>query len=575
VSDLPADKRWTFLRIGLIAAILLSYSPLYTAEFTCWDDSYNVAQNARLSPPTWENVGYYWAHSAYDIYIPVTYTVWAGIARIAYVDSPDANGSHLNSYLFHGANVVVHAGSALLVLEILRRLRFNAWAAGIGASVFAMHPIQVEAVGWVAGMKDVLAGMLSLAAILLNLPQSDPPSNLKPRTSLSFIFATLCVTLAMLAKPIAMMTPLIAIAIDLCLLGRFRPRVLIWFVPAIMCAIIARLAQPAAFAGIVVPLWARPTIAGDSIAFYLYKLVWPVKFCVDYGRTPRETLASHCPYLTALVPLAIAVVLWIKRRAIPAVVIGAVIILLGILPVSGLVPFDFQIYSTVADHYFYLPMFGVAMIVASALNSKQIRALAVVVIALLGVQSWRQSLTWKDSISLFSHALEVNPRSWTSHDNLARAALQAGKIDEAKAQCLAAIAINPNVGVTYDKLAVCLAAEGKEPEAIDAYRTAARLQETDPTAWAGLGDLLSKAGDRTGAIDAYTHAVDATPLDANLQVNLASLLAEDGEFDRAIETYRTALRINPKSPEAIEGLARAEKDKQERVEPQMNTDEHR
>ena len=116
-------------------SVLLAYSPLYTAEFTCWDDSYNVAENPRFNPPTLASVGYYWTHPAYDIYIPVTYTVWAAIVRVAYVASPDASGSHLNSYLFHTANVLLHAGAGLMVLGILRRLRFGAWAAGIGAMV--------------------------------------------------------------------------------------------------------------------------------------------------------------------------------------------------------------------------------------------------------------------------------------------------------------------------------------------------------------------------------------------------------------------------------------------------------
>ena len=268
--------------------------------------------------------------------------------------------------------------------------------------------------------------------------------------------------------------------------------------------------------------------------------------------------------------------LWGKRRAMPLAVAGAMVFLLGLLPVSGLVRFDFQIYSTVADHYLYLPMFGVAIIVAALVRGKAVRVFAFVVIGIFAIQTWMQSQTWKDSTSVFTHAVDVNPRSWMSHDNLARAALRNGKIDDAKAECLAAIAINPNVGVVYDKLAVCLDAEGREAEAIDAYRTATRLQASDPTGWAGLGDLLSKTGDRAGAIDAYSYAVSANPQDANLQINLASLFAEDRQFQRAIETYESALRINPRSPQAIEGLAKAMREEKNKENlPQMNTDEHR
>jgi tetratricopeptide (TPR) repeat protein len=566
------------LRIGLVVAILLAYSPLFTADFTVWDDTYNVAENARLSPPTWQSVGHYWTHFAYDLYIPVTYTVWAAIARLAYVQTPDGSGSHLNPYLFHTANVVVHIGSTLLVFEILRKLlrapwpRGNApagpppWAAAIGALVFAVHPIQVETVGWVAGMKDLLAGFFSFLAIWLYLPNEpgDPKSEISvPR----FAVATVAVTLAMLSKPIAVVTPLMALAIDLLLLKRFRPRLLVWFIPAAACAVAAKLAQPAAYPQLNLPFWAHPPIAGDSIAFYLLKLVWPLKLGVDYGRTPQETLASHWPYLTALIPLLIAVVLWVKWRRIPFVATGAVLFVLGMLPVSGIVRFDFQIYSTVADHYLYLPMLGVAIIVAAIARRKALRPILAIILVLFSVQTFLQARTWKDSVTLFSHALEVNPRSWMSHDNVAAGYLLLERPEDAKPHCLAALALKPDVALTYDKLGMCLHLEGKNADAIEAYRTATRLDPSDSQAWAALGDLLLNAGDRKGAIDAYEHGIRADPNAADLLVNLASTLAEDGQLDRAIELYKSALKINPNSPEALEGLARATTEQHKRKSP--------
>ena len=358
------------------------------------------------------------------------------------------------------------------------------------------------------------------------------------------------------------------------------------------------------------PLWARPIIAGDAIAFYLYKLIWPLKLAVDYGRTPRETLASGWAYVTALVPLAMAIVLWRKRRAWPIVCAGAVVFVQGMLPVSGLVRFDFQIYSTVADHYLYLPMLGVAMIVAAVLahgeltvaatHASQRRSagddrraeatggneavplaktrlsliLCIVVISLLAVRTWLQAQTWKDSTALFSHALEVNPNSWMSHDNLAAALLRQGRSADAKVQALAEIAIKPDVAVAYDKLAACLHMEGNDPQAIDAYRKATQLQSNDATAWAGLADIFINHGDRAGAIDAYTHAVAANPDDADLLVNYASSLAEDGQLQRAIEAYQSALKIKPDSPQALAGLAKATEEKDRKEKPQIK-DEHR
>src|SRR4051812_26018303 len=120
--DVRERRIFMALRIALVASVLLAYSPLFTAEFTVWDDWFNVVENPRLNPPTISGVAFYWTHPAFDLYIPMTYTLWAGLALVGYVNQPDAWGSHLNSYVFHAANIFVHIGAALLVLEILRRL---------------------------------------------------------------------------------------------------------------------------------------------------------------------------------------------------------------------------------------------------------------------------------------------------------------------------------------------------------------------------------------------------------------------------------------------------------------------
>jgi Flp pilus assembly protein TadD len=499
--------------------------------------------------------------------------------------------------VFHAANVLLHAGTALVVLEILRRVagaqsrgnapaRSVAFGAWVGAMVFALHPVQVEAVAWVAGLKDVAAGLFSLVAIWLYFseeghegrpPAARDPSARRHEGKIRFVLATVSLILAMLAKPIAMMTPFIALVIDWMLRRRFRWQLLIWFALAIGCAVIAKWSQPAPFAGIVVPLWQRPFVAGDALAFYLFKILWPVRLGVDYGRTPVERLGSHWPYLTSLVPVALAIVLWIKRRTWRPVLAGAIVFVLGLLPILGLVPFDFQIYSTVADHYLYLPMLGIAIIIAfavsrwSQVNGAHPTIGVVILVVVLGFCTFLQAMTWKDSLSLFNHALEVNPRSWMAHVNLASALNRSQRPQDAEAEARAALAIRSDIAVTYDNLAAALRLQGKTQEAIDAYRRATALDPKDSLAWTGLGHLLSNQGDLTGAIDVYLHAVDTNPYDPDARINLASALAEQGQLERAIELYQSALKLKPNSPEAMAGLKKAK----EEISHRSGTDEHR
>ncbi|MGH7180101.1 MAG: hypothetical protein ACREJC_22175, partial [Tepidisphaeraceae bacterium] len=132
--------------IVVAVATLLCFAPLCAHEFSWWDDWANIHQNKLLNPPTWKSLGHYWTHAEHGLYMPVTYTVWTGLATIARVGSPDASGISLNPWVFHTANVIVHVISALLAFAILVRLlnrerSQGVWAACLGALVFALHPV--------------------------------------------------------------------------------------------------------------------------------------------------------------------------------------------------------------------------------------------------------------------------------------------------------------------------------------------------------------------------------------------------------------------------------------------------
>jgi protein O-mannosyl-transferase len=163
------------LRLSLLALVLLAFAPAMGAEFVRWDDSVTLHHNPRLNPPSWRNVAFYWndwRRGENGLYVPLTYTVWSALAWAGRVDQPDPAGIQLNPWVFHSANVALHAAAALVVLELLAlllrdRTPARAWrrAAWIGAAVFAVHPLQVEPVAWASGTKDVLGGLLSLVAI--------------------------------------------------------------------------------------------------------------------------------------------------------------------------------------------------------------------------------------------------------------------------------------------------------------------------------------------------------------------------------------------------------------------------
>jgi len=449
----------------LAIAVILVFGRLVMCDFVWWDDAHTVHHNPSLNPTvTWSGIAYNWTHSTASIYIPLTYTVWALLAIVARV-SPDEVGIALNPLWYHAANVLVHGIAALLAFRLLDRLLKHRRAALVGAMLFALHPVQVESVAWISGLKDVLAGCLAIGCLYVYCDE--------PLTRRRRMLAILLFVLAMLAKPSAMVAPLLLLAIDVLAvrrgwrasLARVAPLVLL----AVPIAIIARIVQiaPAAPA----PLWARPLIALDSLAFYIAKVFIPITLTIDYGRKPAEVIASGAiGYTWILVAIALIAIAWLARvwRVSP-IWCAAWIFVLAPLPVLGLMRFDFQEVSTVADHYLYLAMLGPALL-AGVVVSRYPRVTPIMLmwVGLLGARSFVQTFVWQDEMSLMTHALSANDRSTVAHNNLAnQASLRRDDAGE-RAHLLSSIAIDPSEPVALRALGLMALRDGDAPAA-EAY----------------------------------------------------------------------------------------------------------
>ncbi|HEY7088584.1 MAG TPA: tetratricopeptide repeat protein, partial [Tepidisphaeraceae bacterium] len=395
--------------------------------------------------------------------------VWGTLARLSYLQQPDAMGAHLNPWVFHSANIAVHVVSVLLVYAILQKLIRDKRASCIGAMLFALHPLQVESVAWCAGMKDVLGGMLGLLAIWQYLTFVRDSG---PNRRWHYVAASTAFVLGMLAKPSVMVVPIMVGAIDLILLRRsFRtvlPALAPWLLLAIACAIGAKIAQPA-YGVTAAPLWARPLIAADSLAFYLYKLVWPVSLGIDYGRRPDVLIERGWIYLTWIVPVALAAWLMLNRRRTPELLVAGIILVAGVAPVLGLSTFLFQHFSTTTDHYLYLAMLGPALAAAWLVNrypAPRTVAVAAVVLVMLGIRTIFQTRVWQNDIALFSHALAVNPESSMAMSNLGHVYATQNDLDRAQPLFEKALRMYPDYYEAHVGLANVLVARGQLDQAI-------------------------------------------------------------------------------------------------------------
>lgn len=460
-----------------------------TADFTAWDDPHTITQNPAFNPPSWSAILKVWnpRNPVAALWVPVTYTLWGLIAQASYLTQPDPYGVRLNPANFHAANLAVHLVNSLLVLNLLRRVIRTAGgqvpelACLLGAAFFAVHPLQVESVGWVSGFKDVLWGFWSLAAVacyLQWLESSAEPGDLvaarSARRQAWWYLSLLCFILGTLSKPTAMVIPvLIAIVHAVVLQQGWRAALLggrVWifcaFVPVVMAW--TRYAQPGSGdAGVALAL--RALVATDSIAFYLGKLFFPIGINYDYGRTPAVIVASGTLYWSWIFPVAIAAVLWLRRKRLPAVAGAGLWALVAIAPVLGLKTFLFQYYSNVADHYVYVAMAGAALAGASLLSQlpgrfiRPAQTLAGVAILILTGISVVDMRAWHDAQSLCRHGIERNPRSFASYANLGGLLLAARDKPASRADIAQAIgyfdkaiSIRPNFPSTYDLKAFAL-----------------------------------------------------------------------------------------------------------------------
>lgn len=429
-------------RLPLIVVILapaVAFAPILFNSFTTWDDPHTITENARL---TLSNLGYYWhpKHNVAGLYVPMTYTIWIALAAT----SRAIHGA-LVAWPFHAASLAFHLLAVACVYLILRRLIGSprGWPECVGALVFALHPMQVEAVAWTSGLKDVGAAALALVALHQHVRGG----------RLSRAVAPLAFACGMLFKPSAGSAIAIAIVIDVLILKRRTARdglaLLPWIVIAVPLLAIARHAQETqGIPTIQVPQ--RLLVASDAIAFYVFKLVAPLNLALDYGRKPDVVLgAGGAAHVTWIVPVSVAIVLLIARsRWLTA---AALVFVAGLSLNLGLQPFQFQFYSTVADHYAYLAMLGLAMAAAWLASRKPAittYTICGVILAACAVLVVLQTRVWRNSIALFQRAVDVNPDSAGAHNNLGSALGAAGDLDQAQEHLLEAIRLAP-----YDPLA--------------------------------------------------------------------------------------------------------------------------
>jgi len=544
----------------LVVAVVAVFGRVSRYEFLIWDDHWHVIENPHLNPVTCHGLWQLWRSPYWGLYIPLSYTFFAGEALIARQPLPDGEWGP-NPSVFHLGNLALHVACVLLVFIILRRLFRRDEAAFAGALLFALHPVQVESVAWISETRGILCGLFSLLAVWQYLIHADTARTGRGAAG-HYLAASACFLLALLSKPAAVAVPLVVAALDFGLLRRSVRRILWsvgpWVLLAVVWVVITKWQQPDRQLPFVAPIWARPLLAGDALAFYVVKLVAPLPLGPDYGRDPQWVMQSGTFYVAWLLPVGVLIGLACSRHR-RIWLTAAAVSLACVLPVLGLMPFSFQRISTVADRYLYLALLGPALALSWLLAQRRPRWVLVAVAGCLGLAafSFFQTGHWRDDDALLSHGLRVNPRSGIMRQLRGTLRVQEEKNTKAIDLCRAALEDHPQLVELYLCLATALSADGRVDEAVEEMRGAAERFPTDPLVHFKLAEVLAEMGAFTEAVEHYRETLRLAPGFTRAHMACGTLLLNHGQPGAAVEQFRSVLKIVPNHVPARVNLGNA------------------
>ena len=570
-SELFRKVRSTvLLALALFSITLSVYMQAGNHEFLNFDDNDYVTANPHVtSGITGANVAWAFTSVRSSNWHPVT---WLSHMADAQLYGMNPRGHHLT-------NVFLHAFSAVLLFLLFVRLTGARWQSLFVAALFALHPLHVESVAWVAERKDVLSAFFWFLTLLFYAEYVTRP---KPALYLLALFSFL---LGLMSKPMLVTLPVVMLLMDfwpLCrdsckgqapgrrgfpgLVSAMRPHVrekIPFFACALLSGAVTIYAQHTGGAMSTfdeIPMGLRIENAVVAYAKYLVKTLWPHDLAFMYPMPPSFPLWQViCSLLVVLLVSAATIR---AGRRYPYLAFGWFWFLVTLVPVIGLVQVGVQ---SMADRYTYIPLTGLFVMaawgvpdLAANLRYRQgvLASLAGAVILAAAAATWHQLGYWQDNVSLFRHALHVTSGNYIAHNNLGVALYNKGELDAAIREYEAALAVRPADSEVHNNLGNALAGKGDLDAAIREYQEAIRIHPTKSETHNNLGNALLSKGNPDAANKEFQRASAINPTNSEAHYNLGISLFNRGDLDEAIREYQEALAINPTNSAAHNNLGK-------------------
>ncbi len=561
------------LLVLMTAAVYLQVG---THGFLTYDDGLYVTEN----PTVQEGItpeGFLWAFTTTQAgnWHPLT---WFSHMLDCQLFGPDAGAHHLVNLLFHLANTVL----LFLALQWMTAAR---WQSAFVAALFALHPLHVESVAWIAERKDVLSAFFWFFTLMAYVHYTRSPGARR------YFPVLLVFALGLMAKPMLVTLPLTLLLLDFWPLGRtpywkkedvlpqapevegkrkkkarkhvkderaafpwslIYEKIPLFALTALSCVLTLYAQKYAVIPLQRLPFYERAANALVSYVRYILKMFWPLDLAVfyPYSSWPAWVIAAAAILIAGVTFMAVR-----KIRSLPYFAVGWFWYLGTLFPVIGIVQVGGQ---AMADRYTYVPLIGLFIILAwgvhdlaekTRIRKILLAAAAGIVIAALMVTTWHQVQRWRDSVTLFSHAVAATENNYNAHTLLATALMFQGELDEALQHSRESLRIQSLVVSSHIQHGNILLEMERTEEAKESYRRALQLDPNSESAHYNLGVVFHDEGNTDGAIEEYRMAIRIRGTHFPAHMKLAQALTEKRRFEEALQTYARAATLQPRTAE--------------------------
>jgi len=519
-------------------ATLAAYAQVFQFDFVNYDDPDYVTENAHVRAAfTSESVP--WAFTSGDD------ANWLPLTRLSHILDVQLFGLHAGFH--HFTNVLLHVLSTLLLFAFLRRATGTLWRGALVAFFFALHPLHVESVAWIAERKDVLSAFFWFAALWLYVRYVERP------VAGRYWLVLAAFGLGAISKPMIVTLPFVLLLLDFWPLRRkpFLLEKIPLFGMSIASSLITYFVQQRG--GAVIPLDALPIatrVANVFVSYiaYLGQMFWPVRLAAFY---PLLDIPAWQVVSAVVILLGISFLAMHSLRSHPYFAVGWFWYLGTLVPVIGLVQVGTQ---SRADRYTYIPLVGIFILIAwgAAEISRRWPKTKTVVIGLCALAcvacftlTLFQLRNWKNSQALFEHAIQMTSSNYVAYNGLGQALRQQGRLEDAALNYEQALKIRPHYPEAHTNLGEVLLLTGHPEDAIPHLLTALSMKPDSTEAHVNLGAALNKLGRHTESIAQYREAIRLQPNDAVAHNGLGGALADAGQTSEALREMLEAIRIKP------------------------------